>query len=131
MSSDQLLARFNPSSSLDFYKCLKLAKKIAREKQATNSEKISKQKIQNFKRKMDISEYEDFANPTLAEAENYARELGFRLRVWKQKTYKHKLILEFEGNPAQDGSESLQNLDLFSLRFEIKLISDKSSKSFD
>ena len=125
MSSDQLLARFNPSSSLDFFKCLKLARQIAREKQAKNSENISKQRIQNFKRKMDISEYEDFENPTLAEAEKNARELGFRLRLWKQKTYKHKLSLEFEGNPAEDGSESLQNLDLFRLRFEIKQIYTK------
>ena len=125
MSSDQLLARFYPSSSLDFFKCLKLARQMSLEKEATNSEKISKQKIQNFKRKMDVSEYADFANPTLAEAENYACEQGFRLRLWTQKTYKHKLILEFEGNPAQDESESLQNLDLFSYRFEIKFIHNK------
>ena len=113
MASDQTLVRFNLKSSKDFFKCLKLAEKIEREKQETKSTTISKARIRNFKRCLDISDFDDFENLTLGQAENFAREQGYRLRIWKQKTYRHKLFLEFEANVDQNEADTFKDLDLF------------------
>ena len=113
MSAGQSLARFHPSSNLDFFKCLKLAETIRREKTETNSQIISKNRIGYLKRSLDISEFEDSENITLSEAENFAKEKKFRLRIWKQKTYRHPLFLEFESKFNNDESENFPDLDLF------------------
>ena len=113
MTSDQTLVRFNPKSSKDFFKCLKLAKKIEREKQETKSITISKARIRNLKRNLDISDFDDYENLSLSQAENFAREESYRLRIWKQKTYRHKLFLEFEANVDQNEADTFKDLDLF------------------
>ena len=113
MSAGQSLARFYPSSRFDFFKCLKLAEKIQREKNENNSQIISKNRISYLKRSLDISEFENDGNITLAEAENFAREKKFRLRIWKQKTYRHPLFLEFESKFCNHDGEIFPDLDLF------------------
>ena len=96
MASGQTLARFFPSSNLDFYKCLKLAEKIECERNKNANFKASKQQIRNLKRGIDVSSHQGAENLTLSAAETLARENNFRLRIWKQETYRKPVFLEFE-----------------------------------
>ena len=122
MPKQQTLARFHDGSQLDFYKCAFLFEKIEKEEKKfpANPEKgRTANKIRSLKRSVIAQDYSTFnENVTLMDAETFSKEKNLRIRIWKQKSYKSPVHLEYESKISDDEIEAFRNFDLFSRTFD-------------